>query len=66
MIPTSLEDFARIRHLSPTWIDLRRQCNRIVEQSDFWYRKDLQDRARELAVKASDILTAITKVEGRK
>lgn len=52
----TLEDFAESHHLDPTWIELRRQCNHIVKQPDFWYRKELRDAARELAVKASNIL----------
>lgn len=57
----SLEEFARIHHLESSWINFRRACNQLVARSDYWYRKDLQDNARELAVKASDILTAAIK-----
>ncbi len=55
----SVEEFARIHPLAPTRFELRHQCNRIVERPDFWYRKELRDSARKLAVKASDILTAV-------
>lgn len=54
----SLEEFARIHNLGPTWLELRYECNRIVARPDFWYRKELQSAARELAVKASDMLAA--------
>ncbi len=57
----SLEDFAQSHHLEPRWIELRSQCNHIVGQPDFWYRKDLRDSARELAVQASNILAASMK-----
>lgn len=62
----SLEEFARIRHLGSAWIELRRDCNRIVERPGSWYRKDLQDSARKLAMEASDILTASIKGDSRK
>lgn len=54
----SLEEFAQSHGLDPNWIELRIRCNQIVGQPDFWYRKDLRDSARELAVEASDILKA--------
>jgi len=56
----SLEEFAQIHHLDSSWIDLRHQCDQIVGRPDFWYRKELQSVARELAVKASDMLAAAT------
>lgn len=57
----SLEEFAEIHQLSSNWIELRQQCNLLVARPDYWYRKDLQDQAREFAAKASDILTAAIK-----
>lgn len=54
----TLEEFSQIHHLSREWVDLRSECNRIVGQPDYWYRRDLQESARELAVKASEILAA--------
>jgi hypothetical protein len=57
----SLEEFARIHNLGPIWVELRQECDRIVSRPDFWYRKELQSAARELAVKASDMLAAATK-----
>ncbi|MGH9588082.1 MAG: hypothetical protein ACRD3F_14100 [Acidobacteriaceae bacterium] len=59
----SLEEFARMNHLDSTWVELRCKCNQIVARPDFWYRGDLRDAARELAVRASDILTAKIKRE---
>lgn len=56
----SLEDFARIHHLPAAWLNLRLECNQIVARPDFWYRRELRDSARELAVAASEILTAAT------
>lgn len=56
-----LEDFARIHQVDSSWIYLRLECNRIVARPDYWYRKELQDAAREFAVKASDILAAATR-----
>ncbi len=57
----SLEEFARIHNLDPTWLELRRECDRIVARPDFWYRRELQNAARDLAVKASDMLAAAMK-----
>lgn len=57
----SLEEFAQIHHLNSDWIELRQQCNRIVARPDYWYRKDLQDQAREFAVNASNVLSAVIK-----
>ena len=56
-----LEEFARIHNLGPSWLELRRECDRIVARPDFWYRRELQNAARELAVKASDMLAAAMK-----
>lgn len=57
----TLEEFAQLHGLGLAWIELRHECNRIVAQPDFWYRKELRDSARELAVKASDLLAAAKK-----
>ncbi|MFZ0661475.1 MAG: hypothetical protein WAM66_02185 [Acidobacteriaceae bacterium] len=57
----TLEEFARIHQLEERWLDLRRDCNEMVERPDFWYRKELQNTAREFAEKASDLLTAAIK-----
>lgn len=55
MGPT-LEEFAIKHQLPPRWLELREACNRLVERTDFWYRADLRDAARQVAVDASDIL----------
>lgn len=54
----SLEEFARIHNLDPNWVELRQKCNSIAGRADFWYRKEPQNAARELAVTASDMLAA--------
>ena len=53
-----LEEFARIHNLGPNWVEIRRECDEIVERPDFWYRKELQSAAQEFAVKASNMLVA--------
>ena len=55
----SLEEFARIPSLGPGWVEIRRECHAIVERANFWYRKELQSAAQELAVKASNMLVAM-------
>ena len=57
----SLEEFARIHNLGPSWLELRRECDRVVARPDFWYRRELQNAARELAVKASEMLATAMK-----
>lgn len=52
----SLEEFARLNQLPPQWLLLRRECNVLVGDPQFWYRPDLQDQARKLAAEASKIL----------
>lgn len=52
----TLEEFAIKHQLPPPWLELRKACNQFVERADFWYRVDLRDAARRLAVEASDIL----------
>ncbi len=54
----ALEEFARIHNLDPNWVELRQECNGIAGRADFWYRRGLQNAARELAVTASDMLAA--------
>ena len=66
MTEMSLEEFAQAHHLGDVWVELRHECNRLVERPDFWYRKEFRDSARELALKASDILAATIKGESRK
>jgi hypothetical protein len=62
----TLEEFAQIHGLNEEWLKLRRECNEVVAQPDFWYREDLKNRAREIAVKASDILKAAVKSKTNK
>lgn len=57
----SLEEFAKMHDLGPLWLALRRECDGIARRPDFWYRRELQNAARELATKASDMLAAAIK-----
>jgi hypothetical protein len=57
----TLEEFAEIHGLEEEWLELRRECNEVVGQPDFWYREDLKNRAREIAVQASDMLKGTAK-----
>lgn len=52
----TLEDFARANNLPDKWLALRRECEAIVRDPQFWYRPALQNDGRKLAVQASDIL----------
>jgi hypothetical protein len=52
----TLEAFAQAHNLPPIWLELRRRCEDMVRQPDFWYRADLRQKAGELAIQASDIL----------
>jgi hypothetical protein len=52
----TLEAFAQAHNLLPRWLELRRQCEDMVRQPDFWYRTDLRQQASALAIQASDIL----------
>lgn len=52
----TLEAFARAHRLPHRWLDLRKACECIVRQPEFWYQHDLQERAKERAVEASEIL----------
>jgi len=59
----TLEEFASQHRLPPRWLELSKACERLVVRSDFWYRADLRDQARQLAVEASDILQSALKQE---
>jgi hypothetical protein len=59
----TLEEFACKHRLPQRWMELREECNRLVARPDFWYRADVRDEARQLAVEASDILSAALKHE---
>lgn len=52
----TLEQFADQHNLPNEWTVLRRECEAIVSDPQFWSRPDLQTEARKLAVEASDIL----------
>jgi hypothetical protein len=52
----TLEAFAQAHNLPRRWLELRRRCEEIVRQPDFWYRTDLRQQASELAIQASNIL----------
>ncbi len=52
----TLEAFAQAHSLPPIWLELRRRCENIVKQPDFWYRTDLPQQAGDLAIQASNIL----------
>lgn len=52
----TLEAFAQAHNLPAPWLELRRQCEDMVRQPDFWYRTDLRQQASALAIQASDIL----------
>ncbi len=52
----SLEQFAEMHRLPERWLSLRRDCEALVRHPQFWSRPELQDLARSLATKASDIL----------
>lgn len=64
MGPT-IEEFASAHQLPPRWVELRNACDRLVERADFWYRPDLRNAVRPLAVEASDILHSLLKPRGR-
>jgi hypothetical protein len=52
----TLEAFAQAHNLPRRWLELRRRCEDMVRQPDFWYRTDLRQQASDLAIQASDIL----------
>jgi hypothetical protein len=47
-----------LNQLPLRWILLRRECNVLTGNPQFWYRRDLQDHTRKLATEASEILRA--------
>ena len=53
---STIEEFASAHQLPSRWVELRKACSKLVGRADFWYRADLRDAARQLAVEASDIL----------
>jgi len=53
---STIEEFASAHQLPARWVELRKACSKLVGRADFWYRADLRDAARQLAVEASDIL----------
>ncbi len=54
----TLEYFAKAHDLPERWLSLRRECEALVSHFQYWYRSDMQNAARILAVEASDILHA--------
>lgn len=52
----TLEVFARDHSLPPIWLELRRRCEDMVRQPNFWYSSDLRQKASDLALQASNIL----------
>ncbi len=52
----TLEGFARAHQLPERWLSLRRECEVLVSNPQYWYRSDMQNAARILATEASDIL----------
>jgi hypothetical protein len=61
----TIEEFASSHQLPARWLELRQICNRLVARADFWYRPDLRNEARQLAVEASDILHLALAQRGR-
>ena len=54
----TLEEFARAHQLPERWLSLRRECEALVRNPQYWCQKDLQNAARILAKEASDLLHA--------
>ncbi len=54
----TLEEFARVYQLPERWLSLRHECEALVSDPQYWYRRDMQSAARALAAEASDILHA--------
>ncbi len=52
----TLQEFADKHGLPRRWVALRRQCEAIITDPQYWSRPDLQDEVRRLATEASDIL----------
>ena len=61
----TIEEFASAHQLPLRWVELRKACDRLAARPGFWYRKDLQNEARLLAVEASDIFRFSRKRSGR-
>lgn len=55
----TLYEYAQAHGLPQHWLVLRRKCEELVRRLDFWYRPELKDDARRLAVQASDVLTSV-------
>ena len=55
----TLHEYAEVHGLPQHWLELRQKCEELVRRSDFWYRPELKDDARRLAVEASDVLTSV-------
>ncbi len=55
----TVHEYAQAHGLPPHWLELRRECDELVRRSDFWYRPELKDDARRLAVEASDLLASV-------
>jgi len=52
----TLKAFAQAHNLPRRWLELRRRCEDMVRQPDFWYHTYLRQQASDLAIQASDIL----------
>lgn len=52
----TLEAFAQAHNLPHGWLELRRRCEDMLRQPDFWYHTYLRQQASDLAIQASDIL----------
>lgn len=52
----TLEEFARAHQLPERWLSLRRECEALVSDPQYWYHPDMQNAVRILATEASDIL----------
>jgi hypothetical protein len=57
----TLREFSVAHRLPSEWVKLRECSGQIAARNDFWYRRDLQDEARQLAMRASDILVEATR-----
>ncbi|HEX7423125.1 MAG TPA: hypothetical protein VF311_04445 [Terriglobales bacterium] len=54
----TLEEFAKAHQLPARWLSLRRECEALLRNPQFWYRPNMQNAARLLATEASAILHA--------
>lgn len=55
-LAVTLEEFAKAHQLPEHWLSLRRECEELVRNPQYWYHRDMQNAARSLATAASDIL----------